>query len=72
MNWRVLRRSCGTWMAEAGVEPKVVQAQMRPSRINTTMDIYARFVPAAQKRGVAQMSRMIESRRSKQEETRVM
>ena len=72
MNWQVLRRSYGTWMVEAGADPKAVQAQMRHSRISTTMDIYAQFVPAAQKRAVAQMSQMIDSRRSKQEETRGM
>ena len=72
MNWQVLRRSYGTWMVEAGADPKAVQAQMRHSRISTTMDIYAQFVPAAQKRAVAQMSQIIDSRRSKQEETRVM
>jgi integrase len=72
VNWQVLRRSYGTWMVEAGADPKAVQAQMRHSRISTTMDIYAQFVPAAQKRAVAQMSQMIDSRRSKQEETRVM
>src|SRR5271166_3813143 len=72
VNWQVLRRSYGTWMVEAGADPKAVQAQMRHSRISTTMDIYAQFVPAAQKRAVAQMSQMIDSRRGNQEETRVM
>jgi integrase len=72
VNWQVLRRSYGTWMVEAGADPKAVQAQMRHSRISTTMDIYAQFVPAAQKRAVAQMSQMIDSRRSTQEEARVM
>jgi integrase len=72
VNWQVLRRSYGTWMVEAGADPKAVQAQTRHSRISTTMDIYAQFVPAAQKRAVAQMSQMIDSRRSKEEETRVM
>ena len=72
MNWQVLRRSYGTWMVEAGADPKAVQAQMRHSRISTTMDIYAQFVPAAQRRAVAQMSQMVDSRRSKQDEARVM
>ncbi len=43
-------------MVEAGADPKAVEAQMRHARISTTMDIYVQFVPAAQKRAVAQMS----------------
>ena len=41
INWRCLRTSHATWMVEAGANPKDVQAQMRHSRISTTMDIYA-------------------------------
>ena len=63
VNWQVLRRSYGTWMVESGADPKAVQAQMRHSRISTTMDIYAQFVPEAQKRAVAKMSEMVDSRR---------
>ena len=65
VNWQVLRRSYGTWMVEAGAEPKAVQAQMRHSRISTTMDIYAQFVPASQRRAVAQMMDMVDERRAK-------
>ncbi len=43
--WRSLRTSRATWMIEAGANPKDVQGQMRPSRIQTTLDIYAQFVP---------------------------
>lgn len=45
INWRCLRTSHATWMIEAGANPKDVQGQMRHSRISTTMDIYAQFVP---------------------------
>jgi integrase len=62
VNWQVLRRSYGTWMVEAGADPKSVQAQMRHSRISTTMDIYAQFVPDNQKRAVAQMMEMFDQR----------
>jgi hypothetical protein len=37
--------SHATWMVEAGTNPKDAQGQMRHSRISTTMDIYAQFVP---------------------------
>ncbi len=55
VNWRCLRTSCATWMVRAGADPKSVQGQMRHSRISTTMDIYAQFVPAGQRRAVEQM-----------------
>jgi integrase len=45
VTWRSLRTSCATWMVKAGADPKSVQGQMRHSRISTTMDIYAQFVP---------------------------
>jgi integrase len=68
MNWQVLRRSYGTWLAEAGADPKAIQAQMRHSRISTTMDIYAQFVPEAQRRAVAKMMDMVTERTQKSRE----
>jgi integrase len=53
------------WMVEAGANPKDVQGQMRHSRISTTMDIYAQFVPESQRRALAKMSAMVEARTSK-------
>lgn len=50
VNWQVLRRSYATWLVEAAADPKALQAQMRHSRISTTMDVYSQFVPAAQRR----------------------
>jgi integrase len=65
INWRCLRTSHATWMVEAGANPKDVQGQMRHSRISTTLDIYAQFVPESQRRALAKMSAMVESRTSK-------
>jgi integrase len=62
--WRSLRTSCATWMIEAGADPKSVQGQMRHSRIATTMDIYCQHVPDSQRRAVAKMMDMVESRRT--------
>jgi integrase len=62
VNWRSLRTSRATWMIEAGANPKDVQGQMRHSRIQTTLDIYAQFVPASQRRAIEQTSQMITSR----------
>lgn len=56
IDWRCLRRTCATWMVQAGADPKSVQGQMRHSRITTTMEIYAQFVPEGQRRAVEQMS----------------
>jgi integrase len=55
VTWRALRRSYGTWMVEAGADPKSVQGQMRHARISTTMDIYAQHVPESQRRAVVKM-----------------
>jgi hypothetical protein len=52
-------------MVEAGANPKDVQGQMRHSRISTTLDIYAQFVPESQRRALAKMSAMVEARTSK-------
>jgi hypothetical protein len=60
VDWQVLRRSYATWLVEAGADPKAVQAQMRHSRISTTMDIYTQFVPASQRRPVALMMDMVD------------
>jgi integrase len=65
VNWRALRRSYATWLVEARDDPKAVQAQMRHSRISTTLDIYSQFVPAAQRRAVAQMMNMVDEKLSK-------
>ena len=48
--------SCATWMVQAGTDPKSVQGQMRHSRISTTVDIYAQFVPEGQKRAAAKLT----------------
>ena len=62
VNWRSLRTSRATWMIEAGANPKDVQGQMRHSRIQTTLDIYAQFVPDSQRRAVEQTSKMAAER----------
>jgi site-specific recombinase XerD len=60
VNWRSLRTSCATWMVQSGADPKSVQGQMRHSRISTTMDIYAQFVPEGQKQAVKQLRAFVE------------
>jgi site-specific recombinase XerD len=47
---------------QSGADPKAVQGLMRHSRISTTMDIYAQFVPESQRRALALMDEMIERR----------
>jgi integrase len=64
VNWRCLRTSYATWRIEAGANPKDVQGQMRHSRIATTMDIYAQFVPESQRRAVDRMMTMVADRRA--------
>jgi hypothetical protein len=39
-------------MIEAGANPKDVQGHMRHSKIQTTLDVYAQFVPASERRAI--------------------
>ncbi len=43
VTWRSLRTSHGTWLVQAGADLKSVQGQMRHSRIETILGIYARL-----------------------------
>jgi integrase len=70
VNWQVLRRSYATWLVQAGADPKAVQGLMRHSRIGTTMDIYAQFVPESQRRAVVQMTEMVNGRQKKAAEAK--
>jgi integrase len=70
VTWRALRRSYGTWMAAAGADLKSVQAQMRHSRISTTMDIYAQYVPEAQQRAIDKMMTMATSQQNEARQAR--
>jgi len=56
VNWQCLRTSHATWLVQAGADPKSVQGQMRHARIQTTMEIYAQIVPAAQRRALEKLS----------------
>lgn len=58
VNWRVLRRSCATWLAQAGPDPKSVHGQIRHSRISTTTDIYAQFSWTGSRRRVQFFARL--------------
>ena len=61
VNWRCLRTSHATWLVQAGADPKSVQGQMRHSRIQTTMEVYAQIVPAAQRRALEKLSEFARS-----------
>jgi site-specific recombinase XerD len=71
-NWQVLRRPYATWLIESGADLKAVQGQMRHSRISTTMDIYAQFVPDSQQRAVTRMAEMVAERVAKPKEAGVL
>jgi integrase len=55
VNWQVLRRSHATWLKLAGADIKDAQAQMRHSRVTTTLEIYQQFVPESQRRAVQKL-----------------
>jgi integrase len=59
VNWQVLRRSCATWMKQAGVDVKEAQGIMRHARASTTQDIYQQQVPEAQQEAVRKLTAYI-------------
>jgi integrase len=61
VNWQVLRRSCATWMQQAGVDVKDAQGLMRHSRASTTQDIYQQVVPESQRRAVQRLTAFVRS-----------
>jgi integrase len=66
VNWQVLRRSCATWMQQAGVDVKDAQGIMRHSRASTTQDVYQQLVPESQRRAVQKLTSYVENGRSVQ------
>ena len=56
VNWQVLRRSCATWLQQAGVDIKDAQGLMRHSRASTTQDVYQQVVPESQQQAVRKLS----------------
>jgi len=58
VNWQVLRRSHATWLKLAGADVKDAQAQMRHSRVTTTLEIYQQFVPESQRKVVNKLSEL--------------
>jgi len=58
VNWQVLRRSHATWLKLAGADVKDATAQMRHSRVTTTLEIYQQFIPESQRRVVNKLSEL--------------
>ena len=75
-NWRPGRSKDRHWLCElalpenvqsdliieAGANPKDVQGLMRHSHVQTTLDIYAQFVPESQRRAIERTGAMIQER----------
>jgi integrase len=66
VNWQVLRRSCATWMQQAGVDVKDAQGIMRHSRASTTQDVYQQLVPESQRGAVRKLSAFVQTARTVQ------
>jgi integrase len=64
VNWQVLRRSCATWLQQAGVDVKDAQGIMRHSRASTTQDVYQQMVPESQYSAVRKLTAYVESQRT--------
>jgi len=67
VNWQVLRRSCATWLQQAGVDVKDAQGLLRHSRASTTQDVYQQLVPESQRVAVRKLTAYV--RRSEVVET---
>lgn len=65
-NWQVLRRSCATWLQQAGVDVKDAQGLLRHSRASTTQDIYQQIVEESQHRAVRKLTAFVEGAKSGQ------
>jgi integrase len=61
VNWQVLRRSCATWMQQAGVDVKDAQGIMRHSRASTTQDVYQQVVPESQQGAVRKLTAFVQA-----------
>ena len=61
VNWQVLRRSCATWLQQAGVDVKDAQGIMRHSRASTTQDVYQQMVPESQFGAIRKLTAYVES-----------
>jgi integrase len=64
VNWQVLRRSCATWLQQAGVDVKDAQGILRHSRASTTQDVYQQLVPESQQRAVLRLTTYAEAGRT--------
>ena len=56
VNWQVLRRSCATWLQQAGVDVKDARGLLRHSRASTTQDVYQQLVPESQQKAVRKLT----------------
>lgn len=61
VNWQVLRRSCATWLQQAGMDVKDAQGLLRHSRASTTQDIYQQIVPESQRKAVRKLTNFVRS-----------
>ena len=61
VNWQVLRRSCATWLQQAGVDVKDAQGLMRHSRASTTQDVYQQVVPESQRKAVHKLTAYVKA-----------
>ena len=69
VNWQVMRRSCATWMQQAGVDVKEAQGIMRHSRASTTQDIYQQVVPETQQQAVRKLTEYVQQSKAVKVET---
>ena len=58
LDFHALRHTCGAWLAQRGVQPKVIQSVMRHSTITLTLDTYGHLIAGAEAAAIASTADM--------------
>lgn len=61
LDFHSLRHTCGAWLAQAGCYPQTIQAIMRHSTINLTMNTYGHLFPGQEAQAIAKLPAMMSS-----------
>jgi integrase len=59
MRFHDLRLTCASLLLAQGVEPRVIMETRDHSMIGTTMNLYARVMPATQRAAARQMDQLL-------------
>lgn len=58
-SWHLLRKLHSTYMADRGVEPRILQAQLGHADAAMTLNVYAQVLPESQRRAIVSLERLL-------------